>query len=304
MELYATRCAICDSEECYTVLYRKNFKESDLSIDLFSARRLPDRIHYQIVRCNKDGLIRSNPIIDQESIYDLYGKSRFTYEQEIENLTISYLDALKGVLPKLSVDAKILEVGCGNGFILKALYKKGYKNVFGVEPSSEAVTKADKEIREKITIDVLRPGIFTPNTFDFIFFFQTLDHIGDPGSFLRICHNLLPSRGYILAFNHDIESLPLRMLGSRSPIIDIEHVYYFSKKTITKIFEKHGFSLIKVYSPADVISLRHIIWLSPVFKRLKIRLLSLEKGIFHRILNKKIRIRVGNLCMIATKTAN
>ena len=46
-----TPCAICGSFNDYKVLYKSNFSQKDLSIDIFSARRLPDGSHYQIVKC-------------------------------------------------------------------------------------------------------------------------------------------------------------------------------------------------------------------------------------------------------------
>ena len=131
MEYINTQCPICGSIGDYTVIYKKNFNESDLNADVFSARRLPDRVHYQIVRCNKDGLTRSNPVAAGHIISSLYKDSKFKYNEEIENIAVSYLETLRYVLCRLPKIARILEAGCGNGFVIKALYGMGYKNIFG-----------------------------------------------------------------------------------------------------------------------------------------------------------------------------
>lgn len=301
MKLIATKCPLCGSFEDYDVVYKNNFTESDLSVGTFSARKLPDRIHYQIVRCNRDGLIRSSPILNGPATDDLYKKSRFTYEEEAGNLADSYYSALKPVLRGLSKDARILEVGCGNGFLLKKLYDNGYENVSGIEPSVAAADKADGAVRQKIVVDILKPGIFKSRAFHAICFFQTFEHIQDPGNFLKICYDLLLPGGSILVFSHNIESLQAKILRENSPIIDIGHAYLYSKTTLRKIFEKNFFKPVSICSPANAVSLRHLIWLSPIPGILKMKLLSIKTGVLSSILKRRIRIRLGNICLIARK---
>lgn len=301
MELIQTRCALCGSFGDYKVLYKKNFTEADLNTDAFSARRMPDRLHYQMVRCNKDNLIRSNPVSGSNLIYELYAKSKFIYSEETENLSISYIGALERLLCRLPKSARILEIGCGNGFLLKRLYNLGYKNVSGTEPSLDAVKKADREISGRIIRDILRPGLFEKDSFDLICFFQTFEHIQEPGKFLDICHNILTPQGFILAFSHDVESLSAKIFGERSPIIDIGHAYLYDKETIQMVFEKHNFKPLFVYSPKNTVSLKYLIWLMPIPVLLKAGLLNKKRVIFNSVLKRKIRIKLGNLCIIATK---
>jgi SAM-dependent methyltransferase len=296
-------CPICNSEGDYTIIYRRNFSRADLNTDIFSARRLPDCIHYQVVKCNNDGLLRSNPVLNEHSLVLLYKKSKFTYNEEVVTLTASYLSALKEVLARLPKTAKILEIGCGSGFVLKALSEMGYKNVFGIEPSSDAVGNADKSVKDKIITDIFRAGIFQPQTFDFIFFFQTFDHIQDPNGFLNLCYQLLLPGGYILAFNHDADSLAVKIFGEKSPVIDIEHTCFYSKKTIKKIFEKNNFQPIKIYSPKNLVSFKYLFWLLPLVKPLKVGVLNSKSRIFQALFMKKIKIKLGNLCVIAMKAA-
>ena len=301
MKLIPTKCAICDSFRDYTVIYDKNFDEGDLNTDTFSPRRLPDRIHYQIVKCDKDGLIRSNFVLEEPSIHKLYRKSKFTYEDEAGNLADSYLAALQPILRELPKDARILEIGCGNGFLLKALYDRGYQNVFGMEPSADAVAKSDRTIRNRIVADPLKSGVFQSSTFHLICFFQLFDHISDPDKFLKICYDILLPGGFILAFNHDIEGLQAKILRERSPIIDIEHTYLYSKRTMQKVFEKHSFCTVRIYSPANIVSLKYLTWLSPVPKWIKTKLVGLKRGVLSSLLRWRMRIKLGNLCLIAKK---
>jgi 2-polyprenyl-3-methyl-5-hydroxy-6-metoxy-1,4-benzoquinol methylase len=301
MELIETKCPICDSIGNYTVIYKSNFSYSDLTSEVFSARRLPDAIHYQIVRCNNDNLVRSSPVYDTSIIENLYKTSKLNYTEQIENLIPSYLTVLDKVLCKFAKDAKILEVGCGNGFILKALSDRGYSNIYGIEPSSDAAAKADDNIRGKITVDFLKEGIYNNGYFNFIFFFQTLDHIYEPVQFLNSCYNLLMPGGFILALNHDVKSLSAMILGEKSPIIDIEHTHLYSKETIRKLFSKCGFRPIEIFSPKNIVSLEYLLWLMPLPKKLKLKLLDSKGKMFNLLLKRKMKLKLGNLCIIGQK---
>lgn len=297
MNLKKVTCPICGSDKNFQTLYKKNFKISDLNVEIFSARRLPDKIHYRLVKCKNCGLVRSNPVADINKLSKLYEKSLFTYDDEINNLTLTYINSLKPILKKLPKDAKILEVGCGNAFVLKAVYDLGYKNVYGVEPSTDAVNKSNSKIKKNIKINILKPNLFPKNSFDFIFFFQTFDHIPTPNQFLKECYQLLKPNGYILAFNHNIDSLSSKLLKEKSPIIDIEHPFLYSPQTIQKIFEENKFVIQKIYSPYNSLSLKHLMWLFPLPVKIKRKLLDSNVN----ILNQKIKLKLGNLCLEAQK---
>lgn len=291
-----TRCAICDSLDDYKILYQKNFSEKDLNTDVFSARRLPDGSHYQMVICNKDGLVRSNPILESEKLAKLYKDSKFTYGDEVKNLQTTYIEVLKQILSKISKDDNILEIGCGNGFVLEKLYQMGYKNVYGIEPGKEAVDKATENIKKNILVDILKPNLFKSKKFKLIFFFQTLDHIPNPNGFLNECYKIMDNNAYILAFNHNVNSFSAKLMGERSPIIDIEHTYLYNPETIKLFFEKHDLKLVKAYSPANMISLWHFIWLLPLPSFIK-KIILLNKWLE----NIDIKLKLGNLCIIAKK---
>lgn len=300
MKLKNVDCPICGSKKNYRIIYPKNFKLSDLNTEIFSARRLPDKIHYQLVKCNDCGLVRSNPVADSTVLSKLYEKSLLTYDEEIKNLVSTYINNIKPILKKLPKNAKILEIGCGNGFVLKKIYDMGFKNVFGVEPSTDAVNKADKHIKTNLKNSIFKSGLFEENQFDFIFFFQTFDHIPDPNKFLKDCFKTLKPNGYIYSFNHNIDSLSSIILGEKSPIVDIEHTFLYSPKTIRSIFEKNGFKVLRTSSPKNTLSLRHLFWLLPLPKPIKIKILNLKT----KLLDKQIKVKLGNICIEAQKYEN
>ena len=82
--LQRTRCPICETNGADREVYAMNFQPQDLNGAVFSARRIPDRLHYRMVRCQRCGLLRSYPILPAGELARLYESSQFTYETEAE----------------------------------------------------------------------------------------------------------------------------------------------------------------------------------------------------------------------------
>ena len=131
----------------------------------------------------------------------IYARSSFSYADEVRHLTATYLSALEPVLDMIKPSSAVLEIGCGNGFVLEALYKEGFHNLRGIEPSQDAVQKSAPHIRERIVAHMFDEATFQEGTFDLIYFFQTLDHVYDPNALIAQCFKLLKPGGYILHFN-------------------------------------------------------------------------------------------------------
>ena len=242
-------CPICGQGTPYQIIYQKNFNEDLINEDIFSARRLPDKTHYRIVKCQKCGLVYSNPILEERKIIELYKKSKLTYQEEIDDLKETYGHYLKRIINLLPAKENLLEIGCGNGFFLEKAVDFGFRNIFGVEPSIEAVKQAPKSIKENIVVDMFKSGFFKDNFFDIICVFHVFDHIINPNEFLTNCRNYLKKDGLVLMINHNIGAWTAKLLGEKCPMIDIEHSFLYDKKTFKQIFIKNSLSsllLVKV----------------------------------------------------------
>jgi SAM-dependent methyltransferase len=297
--MHPTRCAICDCEENAAERWPATFDSEAFSARVFSARRLPDRVHYRMVTCNTCGLVRSDPVADEELLTTLYASSSFDYGHEVESIQATYgraLDRLQARSPRRDA---LLEIGCGNGFFLQQARRQGWREVRGVEPSADAVAKAPRELDGAIVPEVMRGGLFAPESFDAVCLFQVLDHISSPVALLEECLAVLRSGGHILALNHNVGAWSARMLGERSPIVDIEHTYLYSPTTMRRIFTKAGFVDVRVHSVRNTYSLAYLAQLIPLSARVKSRLLpALRTGSAGRM---RVTVPLGNLCLIARK---
>lgn len=299
IEVRSTYCAICLTKDNAIELYPANFTPDDFSPAVFSARRLPDRIHYRIVRCNKCGLVRSDPVADPTVVAGLYRESSFDYGFETENLAATYGAYLSRLDRHSVIKGALLEIGCGNGFFLQQARLQGYRDVHGVEPSEAAIQIADDDIRSRIVCSVMRPGLFANESFDVICLFQVLDHIFDPASLLRSCYQILKPGGFVLCLNHNVEALSARLMKSRSPIIDIEHTYLYSSATMAQLFARLGFEMKETGRVRNRYSSSYLLRLVPFPSSFKQRILKLVDAV--GLGRCSFWVPLGNLYTIAQK---
>lgn len=284
-------CALCGKKQQTEILYPQTFQREQISPQLYCARRKPDHVHYQILRCRRCGLVFSSPILLPAKIARFYRSSLCTYEEQIPFATETYLELFERAVSNLGDlgSLRVLEIGCGNGFFLSALWERGVREVFGVEPSKKMVSDAPVKLRKRIITDIFRAGQFPKNHFDLVSTFHTLDHIVDVSLFMEEVFFLLKKGGVFLAVVHDTEGLSVKLLGERSPIFDIEHIFLFNRETLRKLCEKFGFWVI------DVVEVQNKYPLSYWLKMLGVpeKLVS-----FLRI---PISLRAGNIAVVARK---
>lgn len=298
--MLATRCAICGTFGEADELYPANLGPDAFTAAVFSARRMPDQTRHRMVRCRRCSLIRADPVLDSERSAELYRASSFDYGEELEGLRATYgaaLDRLAALVPQRH---GLLDIGCGNGFVLETAIDRGWDEVRGVEPSADAIAQADPRVRELIVADIMRPGLLPGSSFDAVTLFQVLDHMPDPAALLRECRSILRPGGAILAFNHNVTAWSARLLRERSPIIDVEHTYLYSPATMRRLFDQAGFEVISVGPVRNTYSLSYLLHLVPLPQKFKTALLSrLRNTPLGRV---QATVPLGNLCLLARRT--
>lgn len=297
--MHRTRCPISGEQDDATQIYAANFDISLLSPAVFSARRLPDGIHYRIVRSNRSGLVRSDPIADTALAYELYAQSSFDYGDEVPWLKKTYGRYLDRVCALGCERGSLLDIGCGNGFFLECALESGFRDVRGIEPSHQAVDEAPRALRKRIVRDIMRPGIFGAQEFDAICMFHIFDHIPDPNELLFECLRILKPGGFILSLNHNVEAWSARLLGERSPIFDVEHTFLYSPATMQRIFLANGFKVIEQGNVWNSYSLVYLFHLVPLPRSLKSLGLQLLRALNLRRL--PVTLPLGNIYLIARK---
>ena len=292
MEFVATQCAICRTEGNSDVVYEANLDEAAFSVEVFSARRLPDRRYYRWVKCKKCALLRSDPVLTVD-LAELYQKSTFDYSSEIAGLKKAYVEITKKALSPKTPHGSVLEVGGGNGFYLEAALESGFTSAYAVEPSIEAVAASRADIRQNTIVDMMKPGLVPDNSHQVVGMFHVMDHLPDPLETVKLCVSALKPGGTFVVAVHNFNSWSSRLLRAKSPIVDVEHTFLFTKSTAKKLFEAAGLVNIKTGSYRNLYSLAYLVHLIPIPSRLKLAILNSGLG---RLLQKvKVSVPLGNM---------
>ena len=294
----ATKCPICESLGNAVPVYPSNVDETSFSTEVFSARRLPDRRHYQWVRCKSCTLLRSDPVLDVD-LEKLYVESTFDYSTEIDGLKKTYLKLVNKALKGKSFRKSIFEVGGGNGFFLEAAKDSHFAEVTGVEPSTEAINAARADIKPHMIASMMKDGVLKENSFEVGAMFHTLDHLSDPVTTLKDCLRALEPGGVFVVAIHNERSWSARLMGERSPIIDVEHTHLYTLKSGEALFRKIGFTDVRSGAYNNHYSLAYILHLIPISRTLRKRILESFMG---SVLSKiKVVLPLGNMWVAGAK---
>ena len=133
-----------------------------------------------------------------------------------------------------------LEIGCGEGWMLAALRRKGWQ-VLGTERTAASARFAVQENHLHMVVgnlDALQP---TPR-FDLIFMHHVLEHMPDPLVTLRACSRLLKPDGVLLIIVPNLASWQFRWTRQHWFHLDVpRHVTHFTPATLSQALEKAGF---------------------------------------------------------------
>ena len=292
-------CPVCyyDNKDS-KIFLKKNIDLKRLNTHSFSSRKTPEFMNYDLIKCFDCDLIYSINIPSINYFYSSYNNSIFSSKKQEEEAAETYFQMLNKYV-KFKNKNKAFEIGSSSGSFLVKLKKFGFKEVTGVEPSYSSINSANEEIRKS-----LLQGFFeSPNFFysdqDLICCFMTLEHVYNPLSVLEKCHKMLNNSGKLIIVIHNHNHILHKILGKKSPIIDIEHLQLFSEKSIITALKNCKFSKIEIKRVVNSYNLSYWLSLLPFSKTYKKKILTFIK--FIKLNNLKIPINVGNIMVIANK---
>jgi len=296
---YVTKeCLFCDSTDAanHPVVYNKSYKDEDLNAEAFEARKVTKHAHNEMVRCLKTGLLFSRQILDDASLNELYKGSEIHFNDLVDYIKNDYWKPISKYVPGWT-KKKAMDIGCSTGFFLEVLKDNGYEEVYGVEPGEEPKKIARADIRDNIHTGFYGPGLYPKDYFDLITCFQTLDHLSDPLGMLKTIYENVKPGGNVYMIMHNTDALQAKILGEKSPIIDVEHIYLFNKKNLPMLCQKAGFKVVSVFDITSGYPFSYWLRMAPLpLKKMWIGLFK-ATGMY----NKIVPMKAGNMGIILQK---
>ncbi len=184
--------------------------------------------------------------LDYEESYHMIaidpdGKERKLLEEREHSLaaTKEITDFLSQIKP-----GKILDIGCGPGWILSSLDSKWDK--YGIEISKFASNHASQFA--KIHCGTLED--YVERDFDVIIMNHVIEHIPEPISALTKIHSILKKGGIFIIGTPDFDSGAARRFGKNFRLLhDPTHVSLFSLDSMQRFLRDHGFKIKYVEFP-------------------------------------------------------
>lgn len=285
-------CALCGPDVPFRVKFAEHLPSADVG---FSARRAPSKVHYRLVECEGCGLVFSNPIYQESHILEQYFDAEYFQEEQTSNYLVAYTEEFLKTLKMAGKIDSLLEVGCADGYFLRVAKDMGIPKVCGVEPGSDAVNKADADLRPFICNGAFHEGLYEDNSFDMVCIFQVLDHVVDPIDIMTNVARVLKPGGYFLTITHNVKSWQPRLIGESCPMFDVQHIFLWDLHTIRKLMEKVGLSYVRGSNIRVQYGVSFFIRMLPLPMRLRLWMMK----IVERFGLGKISFRLGGGNMVA-----
>lgn len=207
-------------------------------------------------RCSQCGLTSSRPIPSADEIEAHY-RRKFTsgnyetarrFRREYRRIHHQLADFVR-ILP----GERVLDIGCFTGELLKILVDRGADG-FGLELQTEAVAIANVALPGRVFQADVFGTSFPPGPYDVVTMMALVEHVVDPGAFLRRAHGLLKPGGRIYLQTPDAGSVIARLAGAHwPPLAPIEHIHIFTRPALARLLAESGYS--------DVHFKAHVKWL-------------------------------------------
>lgn len=221
----------------------------------------------QLVKCGKCNFVYLNPRVNSKIILESYKNNpdkEFVKHNKFRLKSFEYNFKKIEQYLKIKDNNKydILDVGTGGGTFLVAAKNLGFK-AFGVEPNKWLVKYIKKRTKLNIIAGTLKD--IKKKKYNLICFWDVFEHVTDLNDTLLNCKKTLKKDGKILINIPDYGSIARKVLGYKWPFFLNVHLYYFEKKTLTKLLNNHGFKYEKSLLHLQVLPIKYVLTRAGVY---------------------------------------
>ncbi len=191
------------------------------------------------------------------------------YRQQINYVEYKNEDSLKAVIEgndwlkiqrhklryktiqKYCSKGKLFDLGVGWGHFLETGRLLGYE-VAGIEMAKIPFTYAKDYLKLPVECVDFFDYNQKNNYYDIITMWDVLEHIDNCDKAIEKCALMLKQGGFIVLQVPQIDSYIAKKQKESWQAMGLDHVNYFSKKTITNLLKSKGFEVLKIKSSIEV----------------------------------------------------
>ncbi|MFA4850930.1 MAG: class I SAM-dependent methyltransferase [Bacteroidales bacterium] len=227
--------------------YCKEEKTEQLfeTVDIFQQ-------NWKICKCRICNAFFLSPIPTDEQLklaYDsaYYGEGENKFVFSIEKFIDHFRrKKAKYIAAQIPENAKVLDLGCGNGRFLHHLSVFGNFDLHGIEMEGVSAERAAKVKEIKLKVKPLSQSDYPDDTFDAITLFHVFEHIDNPEETLGIIKNILKKDGLFVVSFPNIAGWQAKIFRGKWYHLDPpRHLLFLDPVDFIKIMDGFGFRLVQ-----------------------------------------------------------
>jgi SAM-dependent methyltransferase len=196
-----------------------------------------------VVRCADCGHMQLREIPTEAALEKAYGEAASDDYVEEEAGQRATARVLLELLERNVEKGPLVDLGCWVGFLLDEARARGWDPVTGVEPSTFASAYA----RDRLALDVRTEDLMTADlpagAHQAVVLGDVIEHLPEPGDSLDRIRELLAPGGGVMLMLPDAGSRLARVMGKRWWSVIPTHVHYFTRASLIRLLEDHGFEM-------------------------------------------------------------
>jgi ADP-heptose:LPS heptosyltransferase/2-polyprenyl-3-methyl-5-hydroxy-6-metoxy-1,4-benzoquinol methylase len=144
---------------------------------------------------------------------------------------------------------RLLDCGAATGYLMEAAQELGMEP-YGIELTEFGVDRITRRFGpDRVwcgTLDQAACDGLDSEPFDIITMIDFLEHVRDPVGTLARAYHLLTPGGRLVILTPDVDSLSRRVMGARWLHYKVEHLSYFSPRSLSRALRQAGFAAVRV----------------------------------------------------------
>ncbi|MBV6639874.1 MAG: class I SAM-dependent methyltransferase [Cyclobacteriaceae bacterium] len=222
---------------------------------------------FALVRCNKCGLVFTNPRPDEKNILEYYKSDQYISHANKSNSLINVLYKFARsftlrskyrLIHKYKKGKRLLDFGCGTGHFANYMSARGW-DVTGYDPQMESINNLKIKFIDNIQ------KISSEDKFHVITAWHVLEHVHDLKGTLKLLRKQLKKGGYLFIAVPNLNSYDAKHYKNYWAAYDVpRHLYHFTQSSFKSLASSCKLSVVKVH-PMKLDSF-YVSWLSEKYQ--------------------------------------
>lgn len=207
---------------------------------------------FQLVRCNRCGLLYLNPRPTREELQRHYPDNYHPFDHAVGSNPSLFVRWARryGILRRCRAvirkrhEGRLLDVGCATGVFLDEMRRQGNWEVYGVEPAALAASYAREHFGLQVFQGTLLDAGYPDDFFDVVTMWDVLEHVPNPRGYLDEIRRILKPGGWLIIKVPDPCSWEARLFGPYWIGYDApRHLFGFPRHVLSRELASLGFCL-------------------------------------------------------------